>query len=158
MRFRLRLILNHPRSTVCIDLVSGPMINQENRTSTKKRARAALERGCELYEKRQFKAAKEKFEAGHRLGNREATVNLGNIYDSNEGGPRNRRRAIQLYKHAAAAGISYGAYNLSQLYRIEGNSRWYMYWLKKAHALSDRATRKFSFTSDELKALRKASR
>jgi TPR repeat protein len=112
-------------------------------------ARNALERGCDLYEKRKFKAARDAFELASKLGNRTATVNLANLYDSGELGARERDKAIRLYKLAATSGCPYGAYNLACLYRIENNRRWYTYWLNRAEQLSDRATSRSLFTPTE---------
>src|SRR5437868_2371157 len=113
---------------------------------------SAFERAYELFESGNLAKARLAYEHAAQLGSIPALVNLANYYDDGTFGVRNRIRAIQLYKKAAARGSAEGAYGLAQLYRIEDQTRWYKHWLNKAAKLGD------TDAPRELAALDKARR
>jgi len=100
-------------------------------------ARKNLEQGCEAYEKGNFAAAVQYFRSAARLGNPEAQVNLGNMYDAGEGVEADFKRAAHYYKLAASKGVPEAAYNLAVAYKQRGMPFWGAFWLRRAGELGD---------------------
>jgi len=101
-------------------------------TMTKPTAWAELERGCDLEEQAKFESAFKFYLKAAKHGNKEAQVNLANLYDDGRGCRRNLAKAVYWYKRAVKAGCSEAAYNLGIHYRQHGKQRCATYWLKRA--------------------------
>lgn len=101
------------------------------------KSRVHLERGCELYEDGKVQEAFLCFQTAAKLGNPQAQVNLGNLYDAGEGVCQDRKRAIYWYKLAIRKGIPEAAYNLAVSYQQRGNMRWAGFWFTRAAEMGD---------------------
>lgn len=102
-----------------------------------KKSRAYLEDGCELYEKGRLHDAYLAFYRAAKLGDPQAQVNLGNLYDAGEGVKQDRKRASHWYKRAIHKGVPEAAYNLAVSYKQQGKIRWARYWFKRAAEMGD---------------------
>lgn len=100
-------------------------------------ARAALEKGCDLYDQGKAGEAFKAFYHSAKLGNPQAKVNLANLYDAGEGVERNHEQATYWYKMAIRKGLPEAAYNLAVSYRQRGNIRWARFWFTRARDLGD---------------------
>ena len=103
----------------------------------KSTARLELERGCDFDEQGKFSLAFKHFSKAAVLGNIEAQVNLGNLYDDGKGCKKDPELAVYWYKRAIKRGSPAGAYNLAVHYRTLGNIRWAKYWFKRADLMGD---------------------
>lgn len=101
------------------------------------RGRALLERACDAYEAGDLAAASQLFRQAARLGNPNAQVNLGNLYDAGEGVEMSFGSAVWYYRLAAKNGLPEAAYNLAVAYRNRGKNRWSQFWLRRASAMGD---------------------
>jgi len=81
---------------------------------TLSRNRVDLEYGCDLYEEGKFKEAFLAFQRAAKLGNPQAQVNLGNLYDAGEGVEQDQKLAAYWYKRAIKNGVAEAAYNLAR--------------------------------------------
>jgi TPR repeat protein len=104
---------------------------------TKTKGRTYLEYGCELYEQGKLEEAFEAFHIAAKLGNPQAQVNLGNLFDAGEGTGQDRKRAAYWYKKAASKGVAEAAYNLAISYKQQGKTRFSQFWFKRASELGD---------------------
>jgi len=94
--------------------------------------RTDLELGCHLEEQRDYEQAFNAYLRAAKLGNKEAQVNLGNLYRNGKGCVQDTKKAIFWYKRAVKLGCPEGAYNLEVLYRQCEKKRWADYWFKRA--------------------------
>lgn len=94
--------------------------------------RVDLEYGCDLYEEGKLKEAFLAFQRAAKLGNPQAQVNLGNLYDAGEGVEQDRKLAAYWYKRAIKNGIPEGAHNLAISYKQQGKIKWAQFWSKRA--------------------------
>ncbi len=101
-------------------------------TVMKERARADLALGCDLEEKGDFEQAFDAYSRAAGLGNKEAQVNLANLYDEGRGCVKNTTKAVYWYKRAVKLGCPEAAYNLGILYQQCLKTRWADYWFKRA--------------------------
>lgn len=101
------------------------------------RGRLFLERGCDAYEAGEYAAAAQLFRQAARLGNPNAQLNLGNLYDAGEGVEVRYESAIRFYRLAAKKGLPEAAHNLAIAYRNRGNDRWAQFWFRRASDMGD---------------------
>jgi hypothetical protein len=94
--------------------------------------RSELEHGCYLYEEGKLEEAVLAFHRAAKLGNPEAQVNLGNLYDEGEGVERDPKRAAYWYKRAIKKGLPEAAYALAISYKQQGKLKWASFWFKQA--------------------------
>ncbi|MCP5198051.1 MAG: sel1 repeat family protein [Gammaproteobacteria bacterium] len=99
--------------------------------------RMYLEHGCDLYEGGKLHEAFLAFHRAAKLGNPEAQVNLGNLYDAGQGVEQDRKRAAYWYKRAIKKEIPEAAYNLAISYKQQGKIRWAQFWFKRASEMGD---------------------
>lgn len=104
---------------------------------TLSRNRVDLEYGCDLYEEGKFKEAFLAFQRAAKLGNPQAQVNLGNLYDAGEGVEQDQKLAAYWYKHAIKNGVAEAAYNLAVSYKQQGKIKWAQFWFKRASEMGD---------------------
>lgn len=100
-------------------------------------ARKALEDGCDLYERGEYRRAAKCFLAGAKGGSVEARVNLANLYDCGKGVRKSFYKAACWYKRAVRGGCCFGASGLASSYRDRGQIRWAVYWFRKAVLMGD---------------------
>lgn len=101
------------------------------------RGRALLERACDAYEIGNLAEAVRQFQQAARLGNPNAQINLGNLYDAGEGVEMSFESAVRCYRLAAKKGLPEAAYNLAVAYRNRGKNRWAQFWLLRASEMGD---------------------
>lgn len=101
------------------------------------RGRLLLERACDAYEAGNLVDAVRQFQKAARLGNPNAQINLGNLYDAGEGVEMNFQSAVRCYRLAAKNGLPEAAYNLAVAYRNRGNNRWAQFWFRRASEMGD---------------------
>lgn len=99
--------------------------------------RVDLEYGCDLYEEGKLEEAFLAFQRAAKLGNPQAQVNLGNLYDAGEGVEQDRRRAAYWYKRAIKNEVPEAAYNLAVSYKQQGKIKWAQFWFKRASEMGD---------------------
>jgi TPR repeat protein len=102
-----------------------------------RKAWAALERGCDLYELGDIAEASKASTAAAKLGLPQAQVNLANIYDDGELGFTDRKTARYWYRRAAARGIPEAACGMAISYKNAGNQKQYLFWMERAATLGD---------------------
>jgi TPR repeat protein len=99
--------------------------------------RVDLEYGCDLYEEGKLKEAFLAFQRAAKLGNPQAQVNLGNLYDAGEGVEQDQKLAAYWYKRAIKNGVPEAAYNLAVSYKQQGKTKWAQFWFKRASEMGD---------------------
>jgi len=99
--------------------------------------RVYLEQGCDLYEQGKPHEAFFAFQCAAKLGNPQAQVNLGNLYDAGEGVEQDRKRAAYWYKRAVKKQVPEAAYNLAVSYKQQGKIKWAQFWFKRASEMGD---------------------
>lgn len=114
------------------NFISGLIMGQ-----SRSKARAELERGCELYEELKFHEAFLAFFSAAKLGDKNAQVNLANMLDAGEGVLKDHKKAAYWYKRAIRQKSPEAAYNLAISYKHQGKIRWFDYWIKRAADMGD---------------------
>lgn len=99
--------------------------------------RSELEHGCYLYEEGKLEEAFLAFHRAAKLGNPEAQVNLGNLYDNGYGVEHDPKRAAYWYKRAIKKGLPEAAYNLAISYKKQKKLKWASFWFKRAFEMGD---------------------
>jgi len=122
-----------------------------------RRAWAALERGCDLYELGDIAEASKAFMAAAKLGLPQAQVNLANIYDDGKLGFTDRKTARYWYRRAAAHGLPQAACGMAISYKNTGNQKRYLSWMERAAALGDEDARAMLESKATLKARSRAT-
>ena len=115
------------------------------------RARELLEQGCYLFEDGKVGKAVQAFLSAAKLGDKEAQVNLANLYVSGEGLRKSFSKARHWYKRAITNGSPEAAYNLANNYRNRGIIRWAEFWFERAREMGD------DDALEELRKLKKRS-
>jgi TPR repeat protein len=112
---------------------------EQNSTSDAKikLARQYLEMGCDSYENGSIEKALSEFLTAGRLGNREAQLNLGNMFSSGELGTADIKKAIYHYKKSIRQGSPEASAALAITYRMLGKRRGYLHWMRHAARLGD---------------------
>ena len=95
-------------------------------------ARIHLEYGCDFEEKGKLKQAFNAYLKSAKLGNKEAQVNLANLYGEGNRCPKNSNKAIYWYKRSFKLGCSEAAYCLGIHYKHLGKKRLAIYWFEKS--------------------------
>ena len=100
-----------------------------------KKARSMLENACELSGSGDRKDSLRLFRKAAWLGNIEAQVDVGNIYDDRDGVRKDFETARYWYRRAISKGSPEAAYNPGISYLNRGCVRWAKYWLQVAKAM-----------------------
>lgn len=103
----------------------------------KERGRALLEQACDAYAAGNLAEAVRQFQQAARLGNPNAQINLGNLYDAGEGVEMSFKFAAHYYRLAAKKGLPEAAYNLAFAYKNRGNDKWAKFWFRRASEMGD---------------------
>jgi len=96
-----------------------------------------LELGCYLEEDGDFEQAFNAYLRAAKLGNKEAQVNLANLYDDGKGCIQDTRKAIFWYKKAVKLGCPQAANNIGVVYRRWGKKQWADYWFRRADEMEN---------------------
>lgn len=115
------------------------MTREEKRAAALAARRATAERlhveATELEAVGRTEEALALYRRAARLGDTGAQTNLG-VMLTDLGG-EHHAEGMRWYRRAAARGDRCGAWNAAVQYRIAGDRRWYLYWLREAARLGD---------------------
>jgi len=101
------------------------------------RAEDLFTRACYKDDAEQYRSAFRLFLKAAKLGNAGCQINVGNYYSVGTGVKKNLKSAFYWYKLALRKGYDSAANNIGCTYRMEGDYRRALYWLKKAVAMGD---------------------
>lgn len=96
-----------------------------------------LELGCDFYDQYKYRFSYLHFCKAASLGDKEAQLNLGNLFYDGKGTEKNVRVALDWYKKSAKLGSFAAAYNIAIHYKKTKNIRWAKFWFQKALDLGD---------------------